>query len=263
MDKVFIRCSWMSLLRNDEYPMLVEQICTVMDRIDKDALQDPYVENLAAKVKSHLRSLEKIKVRTSKHPLTAVLKDMAWQRRQTLLSLRGQVKALLRSPIDEQKEAAGILMSWLGKHGKRLIYNGYMAQTRRVDELLNEADSDTAILEAIATLSLLPLMEALRKINTSFHTTFLKRNAERAQAEEVDCRAIRKAANADLKLLLCALALKTATDKTGIYTAPAAAIKELLVYYRKRLAFRKGMRATTDRKKEDLAPIINIDIGSK
>ena len=260
MDKVFIRCSWTSLLRNDEYPMLVEQICVVMDKIDKDGQQDPYVTELASKVKSHLQSLEKIKARSSKHPLTAVLKDMAWQRRQILLSLRGQVKALLRSPIKAQKEAAKVLIFWLDKHSKRLIHNGYMAQTRRVNELLHEVDADTTIQQAIAALSLQPLMDALREMNTSFHTTFLKRNEERAQAEKVDCRAIRTAANNDLKLLLCALAMKSATDETGIYTAPAAAIKELLIYYRKRLATRKGMRATTDKKKADVAPTINLDI---
>ena len=51
MSNFSLKTGWISSLRNDEYPMLVEQVCDIMDDHD---LEDQEVANALSRVKSHL-----------------------------------------------------------------------------------------------------------------------------------------------------------------------------------------------------------------
>ena len=84
------------------------------------------------------------------------------------MSLRGHVKAYLRSTVAGENEAAKVLSLWLDKHGMRLLNAGYNPQTRRINELLQEAETDEAVLNAVTVLSLQPLLDSLRDLNNAF-----------------------------------------------------------------------------------------------
>jgi len=242
-----LKTGWISSLRNDEYPMLVEQVCDIMDDHD---LEDQEVANALSRVKSHLEALQLVKVRCRKHALTPVLHELKHKRSQSLMSLRGHVKAYRRSPVAGESEAANVLWLWLDKHGMRLVHAGYNPQTRRINELLQEAEDDVAISNAVATLSLQPLLDSLRELNGAFNTKFIERNDEKSQHVAVDCRAIRKASLEDVRLLLNVLGTKMALEGESVYGAPFEAMKELLDFYRTSLAIRRGRNAAEEEKKE-------------
>ena len=240
-----IRTGWVSSLRNDEYPMLVNQLCDIMDVYD---LEDQQVVNALARVKSHLEPLQLVKVRSRSHALTPVLRELQHKRSQSLMSLRGHVKAYLRSTVAGENEAAKVLSLWLDKHGMRLLNAGYNPQTRRINELLQEAETDEAVLNAVTVLSLQPLLDSLRDLNDAFNAKFMKRNADKSQRVSVDCRAIRNASLEDVRLLLSVLETKVALEG-GVYILPFEAIKELFDFYQTSLAIRKGRSAADEEEK--------------
>lgn len=248
MSNFSLKTGWISSLRNDEYPMLVEQVCDIMDDHD---LEDQEVANALSRVKSHLEALQSVKSESRRYKLTSALRDLADERRRALRSLRGQVKALTNSSVVEEREAAKVLMFLLDKKGVKLIYNGYMAQTRRVNELLADLEADAAIGEVLELLSLNPLLDSLRDLNNRFSAMFIERNHEAMMAGKVNYREIRNVSTKDVKLLLSVLESHAALDTEGVYTEAVGDVKKLLDYYSMSLAIRKGRNAAEEKKESE------------
>jgi len=101
------------LLHNDEHPVLFEQICFVMD---KYKLDDERVNEAAARVKSHLEPLKQVKVRSLRHELTPAIRELHTQRRQSLMSLQGQIHSLTLSTVTEERQAANLFLWTQGYH---------------------------------------------------------------------------------------------------------------------------------------------------
>lgn len=240
---------WFSLLRNDEHPVLIEQICLVMD---KYVPEDENIKEAAARVKSHLEPLELVKVRLTRHALTPVLTELHVSRKQSLSSLQGQVRALTRSTVSEEKEAANVLEMWLSKHRGKLLTLGYAALSERTNEIIADAEKDEKVKTALETLSLTPILNRLKAINEEFKRTFVERKNETAQAPKVDAKAIRIAVNKDIRLLLDILTAKSRIRNENTEYEPLInALKEFLDYYRVLVQTRKTRKATEKKLKDE------------
>ncbi len=241
------KLSRLALLKNDEHAMLIEQVCRILDDHPVD---DGHVRRAAEKVKSHLDALKGIKCRSGKHALTPVLAELAEKRRRALISLKMRVKAALWSPLSEENEPARVLKFWLDKQGERPVNGSCMARTRCVDEMLKEAVCDAAVGEALTALNLMPLADYLRRTNEAFKAAFMQRNEEWARSEKPDSRAVRKAADKDVKLLMNVLVVQTAMEGESRYRELTGELGRLFAYYWNTLAVRKGRRAA-EKTKED------------
>ncbi len=234
------KLSWMALLRNDEHAQLIEQLCGILDDCPVD---NPYVTKAAAKVKSHLPALRCVGSVSRKHELTAVLDELSEKRRRTLISLDMRVKAALWSPLQEESEPAAVLRFWLDKQGKRLVNGSRVAQTRRVNEMLQDVVDDASLREALEALHLMPLMESLRETNDAFDAAFLKRNDDWARKERPNSRVVRKSVDEAVKLLMGMLVSFAELDGQSGYMESIGELDRLLVYYRRTVAVRKGRQA--------------------
>jgi hypothetical protein len=240
------KLSRLALLKNDEHAMLIEQVCRILDDHPVD---DGHVRKAAEKVKSHLDALKGIKCRSGKHALTPVLAELEEKRRRALISLKMRVKAALWSPLSEENEPARVLKFWLDKQGERPVNGSCMARTRCVDEMLQEAVCDAAVGEALAALNLMPLADYLRETNEAFKAAFMQRNEEWAREEKPDSRAVRKAADKDVKLLMNVLVVQAAMEGESRYRELTGELGRLFAYYWNTLAVRKGRR-TAEKTKE-------------
>ena len=241
------KLSRLALLKNDEHAMLIEQVCRILDDHPVD---DGHVRRAAEKVKSHLDALKGIKCRSGKHALTPVLAELAEKRRRALISLKMRVKAALWSPLSEENEPARVLKFRLDKQGERPVNGSCMARTRCVDEMLQEAVCDAAVGEALAALNLMPLADYLRETNEAFKAAFMQRNEEWAREEKPDSRAVRKAADKDVKLLMNVLVVQAAMEGESRYRELTGELGRLFAYYWNTLAVRKGRRTAEKAKKD-------------
>jgi hypothetical protein len=241
------KLSRLALLKNDEHAMLIEQVCRILDDHPVD---DGHVTKAAEKVKSHLDALKGITCRSGKHALTPVLAELAEKRRRALISLKMRVKAALWSPLSEENEPARVLKFRLDKQGERPVNGSCMARTRCVDEMLKEAVCDAAVGEALTALNLMPLADFLRETNEAFKAAFMQRNEEWAREEKPDSRALRKAADKDVKLLMNVLVVQAAMEGESRYGELTGELGRLFAYYWNTLAVRRGRRAAEKAKKD-------------
>jgi len=232
---------WLVLLHNDEHPVLFEQICFVMD---KYKLDDERVNEAAARVKSHLEPLKQVKVRSLRHELTPAIRELHTQRRQSLMSLQGQIHSLTLSTVTEERQAANVLDIWLGKHRGQLLSLGYTPLTERINEIVADAETDVNVSGALAALSLMPIIERLKAINEEFKNLSVQRRDELSQTEKVDARAIRQAADKDLRLMLGLIEANARITGNEAYLPLIQALKKFLDYYRILVQSRKTRRAT-------------------
>jgi hypothetical protein len=239
------KLSRLALLKNDEHAQLIEQVCRILDDHPVD---DGHVRRVTARVKSHQKALKGIKCQSRKHALTPVLSELAEKRRRTLISLKMRVKAAWWSPLSEENEPARVLKFWLDKQGKRLMNGSCMARTRRVNEMLQDAVDDASLREALTALRLMPLVDCLRETNEAFSAAFMQRNEERAREEKADSRAVRKAADKDVKLLMKVLLVQAEMEGESRYGELMGELGKLFAYYWKAVAVRKGRRTAAKAK---------------
>jgi hypothetical protein len=253
------KLSWMALLRNDEHAQLIEQLCGILD--DRP-VENPYVTKAAAKVKLHLPALRCVGSESRKHELTGVLEELSEKRRRTLISLDMRVKAALWSPLTEESEPAEVLRFWLDKQGKRLVKGSRIAQTQRVNEMLQDVGDDASLREALEALHLMPLVESLRETNDAFGATFLKRNDDWARKEKSNRRVIRKSVDEAVKLLMGMLASFAELEGQSGYAELIGELDRLLVYYHRTVAVRKGRRSAAKERAKSREHRSNADMQS-
>jgi hypothetical protein len=239
---------WFSLLRNDEHPVLIEQISLVMDKYVPD---DENVKEAAARVKSHLEPLKLVKVRSLKQELTPELRKLHAQRRQTLVSLRGQVRSLARSTIAEEQQAATTLSVWLSKHGNTLYRLGYAALTERINEIISDAKTKEKVTHALAALSLTALMEKLESLNETFKEVFNRGKDNASKVQPVDSKSIRRASDKDVRLLFNVIQTGVGINGEENYKPAILALKKFLDYYRFLVLSRKTRKVTEKKSEEE------------
>lgn len=232
---------WFSALRNDEHPVLIEQICLVMD---KYVPEDENVKEAAARVKSHLEPLALVKVRSLKQELTPELRNLHAQRRQTLVSLHGQIRSLTRSTLPDEQQAATVLNNWLSKHGKKLPRLGYAALTERINELVSEATVDEKVTNAISALSLTALAGKMDSLNTEFKNMFNQWREDASKVKPVDSKGIRRAADKDVSLLFNVILTGVSLNGEEPYMPTILALEKFLDYYRILVQSRRTRKVT-------------------
>lgn len=242
---------WFSLLRNDEHPVLIEQICLVMD---KYVPEDENVKEAAARVKSHLEPLKLVKVRSLKQELTAEVRELHAQRKKTLVALRGQIRSLTKSPIPEEQQAAITLSIWLSKHGK-ILSLGYAALTERINEIGIDVDTKEKVSNALTVLSLTALMEKLLSFNSSFKGAFNQGREEASKVQPVDSKAIRRAADKDVGLLFNVIQTGVGINGEEKYLPCILALNKFLDHYRFLVQNRKTRKATEKKSEEDASNV--------
>ncbi len=221
---------WLYQLRNDEHPVMVGQICTA---IDNYSVVDERVNAAAARVKAHLEPLEGVKVHVKKDELSPTLRSLHKRRRQTIVSLQMQVRGLLRSPLEDQRNAAGVLTLWLEKHQGELVKRGYVGLTKRISQVVTEAENEVNVKEALTSVGLITLIPQLKQQNEEFILYFNKLLDSRWKKSKSRCYELRKCADKDILLLINTLnSANELSENKEEYRELMAAIKEILDYYR-------------------------------
>lgn len=127
MTKKSLNAGFMHSLKNDEFPQLYGNVCSVLEGEEITLL---HIKESFERVKTHLEPLKFVKNFNGSHPLSEVLMINAKLRKDHLLSLQMGIKAKLLSEKTEEREAAKELIKWLGKYRGILYYPGIESQSR-------------------------------------------------------------------------------------------------------------------------------------
>ena len=96
----------------------------------------------------------------------------------------------------------------------------------------------------------MPLADCLRETNEAFKAAFMQRNEEWAREKKPDSRALRKAADKDVKLLMNVLVVQAAMEGESRYGELTGELGRLFAYYWNTLAVRRGRRTAEKAKKD-------------
>ena len=184
-------------LRNQEFPAAYSKIVSVLE---KDEIAVEYVERALEKVKVHNDNLVVLRNMTTSHHLSKTINDTKHKRHNAFLSLRGKVTSALKSPSDDEREAAKILDLWLSRYRKSFLQPSIHEESSVVREMMDEVGQRSDISSAIDTLGALSLLDSLQAITTKIDRDFMTRHKERTENSR-KAHAIKRESFADLKML--------------------------------------------------------------
>lgn len=153
---------YLKRLINHQFPRAYRRIVSRLEG-EEFAVED--VQLAFEQVKAQNAALDYLKNSQFKHELTQEIGEMRNARHQHLLSLRGRVLYCLKSPIAEEQAAAKVLEAWLGRESGFLRARSIHGQAQSIHSLIHSISLSSPIGEALGTLGLLPVIEALDRIS--------------------------------------------------------------------------------------------------
>ena len=228
-------------LWNSEHPLVYNRLVTISDKHDPAAL---HLGGPLARVKAHLPLLVKIEAQERGSLLSKKLEETDKQRDNFVWSIIGMTRAYLTANLPATYDNALKVKSWLDKHDASSIpAANYTSETERINDMLTDAERNTDIQAALATLNLADIAIQLRTKNQEFDTLFMQRKADQATIETVDAKAIRANADKDLRRFFTFVELYQVEYPELDYEPLVKELNTLLSYYKAQLAARAARRA--------------------
>jgi hypothetical protein len=219
--------------------MFVQQVIATLDAFNWENLHLP---NTYSRLKARLHDVNKIKIQVAGSADTEPLREMDVQRDDIFIGISASVRNFMRMNFGQYALFATLLNRLLEKYGRNLTTDNYNSETMRIKEMMAEYTATPEYQEAAQALNLVPMFSQLHEVNTSFATKFMARTAKEATVADVDIRSIRLATDKALSEMLKAMEAFSGEYNELDYTTPAAALNELLDYYRNLLKTREGRR---------------------
>ncbi len=233
-------------LWNSEYPLVVKRLIAIVAKYNPGLLRLQRAYNALDVFSPQLDKIEKQELADADSTRMSELD----QRRDTLFNVILNVaKHFKRTPIEGVSKAAQAVLDLLKKHGHDIPAANYTAETKRLYDMCANFRRQPEAMEALASLSLLPLFEELETANAAFDTLFMDRHENQAGAERIDVRAIRMECDKAVSSLWGAIEFCMEEYGEGEYIDLVNAINKFNAYYKQQLT----ARATRRKAKADVA----------
>ena len=226
-------------LWNSEYPLVVNRLIDTVER------HNPHTLNLGVsfdRLAAFRVNLSNIEVQERADRESAQLSELDQQRDTLYNVIYSTAKNFQRTPVAEISNHAHRLVTLFKKHGTTMSSSNYTAQTKRLYDMLADANAQSEIMASLEALSLKPLFERMSEINREFDALFMQRKERRGETERVDTRAIRNECDKAITLLWNAIEFNIAERGAEAYTPLVNAINALTSYYKQQLAARASRR---------------------
>ncbi len=254
-----LNLGWTRRLKNDEHPFMVGLMCDVLDHHE---IADENVAIAASRLKSHLDKLELVKIRSMKDKFTPILRKLHKERKQSIVSLQAQIRAFVISPIESQKNDGELLSLWMSKHQGKLLRLGYVSLTKRIQQIVDEAESEQNVKQALENQKLTVLIQKLMSQNEEFYENFTKRLNIKSQKKKVDVFAIRENADSDLRLLMNTLVITNyISENQNKYQVLLSRLNEILKYYKTIVKIRNSKASNKAETQTEKMPQMELEKG--
>jgi hypothetical protein len=198
-----VNLSFLKKVTNQEYHAGYMALSSVMEGREITA---DYVRDALDNVLAHKNVLVNMKNMKLRHPLTHQIKVMKHNRADYLLSLKGMIKAGLKSPIESVRNACYVLNAWLYGYRDYFSKPTIHEHTAMVEQITDDVKNNINIKEAMLAAELMGTIEHIELINTDIQAAYLMRSKEIA-AMSRKATAVRSDAYVDLTHLINSMEL--------------------------------------------------------
>ena len=226
-------------LRVSEYPLFIKQTIEIGSKYDVDAL---HLKKSFNRLNDCLSAVEKIRAQESKSEHSKSLQESDEERDALLRTIINQAVNYSAINIANIKANVEILNRFLDKHGRDIATDTYNAETKRIDDLLDDYENNSIAKDAIGALNMAFLFDQLKIINTEFAKTFMLRTEEAATTEKVETIKIRTETDKALTIFFNGIEFLSTEYDNLDYTALAKELNDLLMHYRILLKARNTRR---------------------
>ncbi|MDR2937471.1 MAG: DUF6261 family protein [Prevotellaceae bacterium] len=231
-------------LWNSEYPLVVNQLIAIVGSANPGSL---HLQGSYDRLAAFGPRLAQIEVQEQADRNSALLSELDQQRDSLFSIIKSVAKAFAGSP--NLRHEAEQVQALIKKHGDDIPDTNYTAETKRLYDLIADAEQQPGLMAAVEALQLRPSFEQMRAANEEFDRQFMQRNAEQAAAEKVNVRGIRNECDKAVSALWTAIEFCMAEHGEAAYTPLVSAINTLNSYYKQQLAARATRRkAAADKK---------------
>lgn len=227
------------LLKVSEYPLFIKQTIEIGSKYDVDAL---HLKKSFNRLNDCLPSVEKIRAHESKSEHSKSLQELDEERDAILRAINNQAVNYATINITSIKTNVEILNRFLDKHGRDIATDTYNAETKRIDDMIDDYENNSTAKDAIGALNMAFLFDELKVINTEFAKTFMLRTEEAATTEKVETLKIRTETDKALTIFFNGIEFLSTEYDNLDYTALAKELNDLLMHYRILLKARNTRR---------------------
>lgn len=167
--------NFLKRVTNQEYHAGYMALSSVMEGREITA---DYVTNALDNVLAHKKVLVNMKNMKLRHPLTHQIKEMRDNRADYLLSLKGMIRAGLKSPIESVRNACYVLDAWLFGYRDYFSKPTIHEHTAMVEQITDDVKTNNNIKEAMLAAELMETIEHIELINTDIQVAYLMRSKE-------------------------------------------------------------------------------------
>lgn len=226
-------------LWNSEFPLIIKRILVILA---KYALEKMHLLVSFQRLEAFCPLLDKIEVQERNNELDKRV-DETDQERDTLVSVIYAVgKDFRRAPNATISQHGEAMVNLFKKHGKDIAADNYTSETKRINDLVADAERTPAVMEALSVLASMILFDQLKDANQCFETAFMERNKYASTKETVDTKAIRKDCNQAVYALWNAIDHYVEEYGPADYEELVKEINQLTTYYKRQLKARKTRR---------------------
>ncbi len=191
-----IKRIYLKRLWNSEYTIFVTQIIAIIGKFQPDVL---HLEKVFQKLTALIPKLAMIKAQELSNAISKKLSLLDFERDSLYKIIVSVVKALGRVNLPEFNPHVAVMKQFIKIHGEDIPDAPYNAETKRINDMMNDYNSKEDVKLAAETLPLKILFDKLFEINTTFNEEYMKRSEEEAAEEKVNTRAVREETDTALK----------------------------------------------------------------
>lgn len=188
---------YLAQFKNEEFKISFEHVCSQLEgeEFTVEDVQKAYQNAVAC-----ISELEILRPDKGPHPLTRSITDNRDLRFKSLQSMKGRVTSFLKSPVQEEQEAAQLIMTWLNRFKKNYHKPSIHKQTEMVNNMSKDLSQDQAIGEALVVLGLVETFDHIRTTTASIVRNVAAREIEE-RAEVLKSIKVRQNAYDKMKML--------------------------------------------------------------
>ncbi len=234
INRIYLQKLW-----NSEYTIFVSQIIAIIGKFQPAVL---HLEKAFQKLAAFIPELAKIKAQELSNAISRKLSLLDFERDNLYKLIVAIVKALGRINLPEFNPHVAVMKNFIKIHGEDIPDAPYNAETKRINDMMNDFNSKEDVKLAAETLPLKILFDKLFEINTTFNEEYMKRSEEEAAEEKVNTRAVRKETDKALKGFYTAIDFCSAEYEELDYEPLVNVLNTHISYYKTQLKARETRR---------------------
>lgn len=178
----------LSGLRNSEFIMVIRRLLIILGKYSLEQLR---LMPSFLRLDAFRPLLDKMALLARNDELDEVVGETDRERDTLVSVIYATAKAARRSPNPRTSKHGEAIVNLFKKHGTDIAADNYAAETKRIDDLIADAERTPAVMEALHARALMEDFEQLKDANVRFEAAFMERNKYASTLETIDTKAIR------------------------------------------------------------------------